>query len=146
MLENLNEVAPERSAFGSTQRRDGDLVNQMAEERCFRQDFDVEKFGPRLKRDRVQRLSAVESTGGMDVDHRNREKPLPRQPADPSQESSRRRDAATPDHVIAAVDRPEQRVEMASGPPLLRIGNQDQGRGGFHKPLRERLVLASPGD
>lgn len=60
MAEDSGEVGPVRPTPRLVERRDGDLVDQVAEEGRLGEDLDVEERRRRLQRDRRDLVAAME--------------------------------------------------------------------------------------
>ncbi|WP_074316308.1 hypothetical protein [Singulisphaera sp. GP187] len=105
------------------ERRDVDLIDQVAEEGRFGQDFDIKELRCRLERDRVELLEAMQSARRVDVEDRHTEHGLPRELANPTGQTVQRGGLTPADHVVAGLDRLEQRVEMGGRPTLARRGH-----------------------
>jgi len=84
MAKESRSIVSEARQSGTVERRHGDLVDQVAEERGLGEDLDIEELGDRLQRDRHQFLESMEPTGGMGIEHRNGEDRLPEEPRQPA--------------------------------------------------------------
>jgi hypothetical protein len=84
MTEDRGEVGPDRPRLPVVERWQGDLIDQLAEERRLGQDLDVQEGRHRLQRDRLQLLAPMEPARGVDVVDRHRENPPPGEPAEPA--------------------------------------------------------------
>jgi hypothetical protein len=60
MVEDRGEVGPDRPGSPIVERRDGDLVDQLAEERRLGQDLDIQERRGRLHGDGLELLAAME--------------------------------------------------------------------------------------
>jgi hypothetical protein len=145
MMEDRGEVGPERPRAPIVERRDGDLVDQLAEERRLGQDLDIQERRGRLQRDGLQLLAPMEPARRVDVVDRHREDHPPGEPAEPAPEAHGRPVLPPADDVIAMIDRVQQRIEMGGGPGLARRGHEHERGDGPLEPQGERLVQAAPG-
>jgi hypothetical protein len=76
------------------------VVNQVSKKGRFAEQFDVEKVGPRLQRDRLQLLAPVQVTGRVNIDDRGCEREPPAQCAEPSPNAS----GPTTERMVGLVD------------------------------------------
>jgi hypothetical protein len=125
--EDQGEVGPRRRLAPAVERRDRDLVDQLAEEGGLGQDLNVEEGRGRLQGDRLQLLAAMEPGRRVDVLDRHGEDPLPGEPSEPAPEPTERPLLARADDVVAMIDRRQQGIEMGGSPRRARARDQDQG-------------------
>jgi hypothetical protein len=140
MMEDVGEVVPDRRFPPAFERRDGDLVDQLAEERRLRQDLDVHERRCRLQGDGPELLAPMEPAGRVDVLDRHREDEPPGEPAEPARQPHGQAILARADDVIAMVDRLEQGIEVGRGPGLARRGHEHERRDGPLEPPGDRLM------
>jgi hypothetical protein len=140
-VEDIEEIAPEPPRGPAGQRGDGDLADDVAEERRLGQDLDVEELRRRLERDRRQRLEPVEPGRRVDVGHRHREDHVPGPVAQPAPHAAEPRGRPAADDVVAGVDGLQERVQVGVGPGLRRRGHQHQGQ---RRPGQRPLQDPSP--
>jgi hypothetical protein len=122
--------------------RDADLVDQVAEEGCLRQDLDIKERRSRLERDGLELLAAMKAAGRVDILDRDRKDQPPGEPDDPAHQSGEPAILAGTEHMVAAVDRIEQGIEVGRAPGLEGVGDDHQGRNGLLEPPEHRLVPA----
>jgi hypothetical protein len=105
VAEDRDEVGADRPLPPMVDRRDGDLVDQLAEERRLGEDLDVEERRGRLEGDGRELLAAVEPARRVDVVDRHREDDPPGEPAEPSSQPHESPIPTPADDMIAMVDR-----------------------------------------
>ena len=108
------------------QRGDVGLADEVAQERRLGQQLHVEEGGPRLERDRPQRLEPVDRGGRVGVFDRHGEQQPPGPGAQPPRQARRAGCGAAAEGVVAAVDLLEERVEVGAGPRLDGRRHQHQ--------------------
>src|SRR5262249_6157972 len=128
------------------QRRNVNLVDQLAEERRLGEDLDVDELRDRLERDLRERLEPVEPAGRMDVDDGNREDDPPGDPFGPAPGALGEWNLPPADHVVALVDRREQRVEVRGGPWFTGRGDEDERCRCALETFFECSIKAASGD
>jgi hypothetical protein len=124
VAEDPVEVRSEWELGPALERRDGDLVDQLAEIGGLGQDLDVEERGGRLQRDRRQLVAAMEAARRVHVVHGHGEDQLPGEPAEPSAQPLQQAHPPRADDVVAVIDRLEQGIEVRRGPG--RAGRRHQ--------------------
>jgi hypothetical protein len=118
----------------------------MAEKRCLRQDLGIDERRCRLQRDGAELVETMQPARRMDVSQRHGENHAPHER---SQEAERGRMGPvrpTTQHVIALVDRRQERFEVRFRPRFLRGRHKHQGHAGAKEAALQRLPQAEIAD
>ena len=126
MREHPRHVPKADARTRGVKRRHRHLIEQVAEKGRLGEHLDIEEIRAGLERHFPKPLRALEPAGGVDVDRRRREHPAPRRAREeaPRARPPGRRSASQ--HVIASIDRLQQRIEMTGGPALPSPRDQRQ--------------------
>jgi hypothetical protein len=114
----------------SPDRRDLDLIDQVAEEGRLGEDLDIQERRRGLECDRCQLVESMQPAGGVDVAQRDGEHQAPRPRRQPSPAALPAPGRPSADDVIAVVNRLQERIQMGLGQGLR--GRRDQ----HQRPLR----------
>jgi hypothetical protein len=138
VAEDRQKVAPGARQAERGQRRHGHFVDQVAEEGRLGQDLDVEERGVRLERNRRQLLAPMEPARGVQVGNRHREEKSSGRTGDPARQARSVAPIAAADHVVALIDRLQERLQMSVGPGLAGGRHEHQRLGRAGKASLER--------
>ena len=105
--------------------RDIYLLNHLCQECRFGQNLQVHQPGHRLKDDRLQCLTPMDSTGREDVADRQREQEPPEGGFPPPPDSTHEGQGTPTDDMVAVINRFQERVKMRGGPASLGRGDED---------------------
>jgi len=105
------------------------------------QSFIIEELRGGLKRDRFKLLGPMDPARGVNVKDRDREDRLPETPKEPTSHMLRPRPGALANHMVARVDRAQQRIEMFWGPEFVGGCYQDER---LAAPFESLLECATP--